>query len=177
MNGKKRTAIRLWALAMAMAIIGSVPVPAVAANKVGYIDIQKLVTNSNIGKAARIDLERLKKSKQAVIKKSRAELTGLTEEFNKKSDRLNESQKRMGLAAIRDKEKQHKRLVADIQELLQRKDLELVASILKKADKVLKKIAKNNGYSLIIKDASVLGYIDPEVDITDLVIQGLNRQS
>ena len=72
--------------------------------------------------------------------------------------------------------KDYQRMVADAKEDISREDRELVALILKKADSVLKKIAKKKKFSIILKDPNAVGYLDPDVDITDLVLKELNRK-
>ncbi len=66
-------------------------------------------------------------------------------------------------------------MVADAKEEIKRQDRELVARILKKADGALKKVAKKKKYTIILKDPNAIGYLDPEVDITDAVLKELNK--
>jgi Skp family chaperone for outer membrane proteins len=40
----------------------------------------------------------------------------------------------------------------------------------------LKKVAKRLNYTIILKDAAPIGYLDPSVDITDEVIKELNKK-
>ena len=74
------------------------------------------------------------------------------------------------------KYKEYQRLVADAKEDITREDRELVSIILKKADNVLKRVAKNNKFTIILKDPNAIGYLDPSVDITDLVLKELNKK-
>lgn len=67
-------------------------------------------------------------------------------------------------------------MVADAKEDISREDRELVALILKKADDILKKVAKKKRFSIILKDPNAIGYLDPDVDITDLVLKELNKK-
>ena len=67
-------------------------------------------------------------------------------------------------------------MVADAKEDISREDRELVALILKKADDILKKVAKKKRFSIILKDPNAIGYLDPDVDITDLVLKELDKK-
>ena len=40
----------------------------------------------------------------------------------------------------------------------------------------MKKVAKKYKYTIIIKDPNAVGYLDPDVDITDKVIKELNKK-
>ncbi|MBN2285922.1 MAG: hypothetical protein JXI43_05700 [Tissierellales bacterium] len=90
--------------------------------KVGYINLERLVIESHIGKAAKRIIDK-----------------------NEKTD---------------DKEELEKKLKS---------------IILKKADVIFKKIAKENNYSIVIKDPDIVGYLSPEVDITDIIIKEMNK--
>ncbi|CAD7848633.1 MAG: hypothetical protein [Olavius algarvensis Delta 4 endosymbiont] len=89
---------------------------------------------------------------------------------------MSASEKQDKVEALKKLYKDFQRMVADAKEDISREDRELVALILKKADGVLKKIAKKKKYSIILKDPNAIGYLDPDVDITDLVLKELNKK-
>jgi outer membrane protein len=66
--------------------------------------------------------------------------------------------------------------VDDAKEDITREDRQLVAIILGKANDILKNVAKKKKYSIILKDPNSIGYLDPDVDITDLVLKELNKK-
>jgi outer membrane protein len=66
--------------------------------------------------------------------------------------------------------------VADAKEDITREDRQLVSIILEKANDILKKVAKKKKYTIILKDPKTIGYLDPDVDITDLVLKELNKK-
>lgn len=72
--------------------------------------------------------------------------------------------------------KAYRRLVADVKEDIDREDRELVSIILQKAEGALQEVAKSMNYTIILKDASALGYLSPSVDITDDVIRVLDQK-
>ena len=72
--------------------------------------------------------------------------------------------------------KEYQRLVADAKEDITREDRQLVAIILEQANDILKKVAKKKKYGIILKDPNAIGYLDPDVDITDLVLKELNKK-
>lgn len=147
-----------------------------AASKVGYINVQKIVSESNIGKIAKKDVDKLKEEKEAELKKSAQAINDLKTLIEKGKDSMKADDLRDRAAKLQDMVKEHKRLVSDVKEEIQRKDRELVVMILQKADAVLKKVAKKGKFTMIIKDPNAVGYLDPEIDITDEVIQELNKK-
>jgi outer membrane protein len=148
-----------------------------AADKVGFINVKKLVTDSAMGRKATAEIVKMKDAEDAVISQKRAEFEELNGKFiaeRQKKD-VDQSSLKIMIEELQMKEKEYKRLVADAREMLEKKARELVVSILLKADPVLKEIANKKGYTMILRDPGALAYLDPEVDITDEVIEKLNK--
>ena len=147
-----------------------------ADSKVGYINLQRLIKESKMGKAAQNDIKKLREKKQALVNKKQ-------EEIKKKNAFLTKNVKKLPASEIQKKQedlqqsiKAFKRLVADAKEDIKREDRQLVAIILRKANDVLKKVAKTYKYTIILKDPNAIGYIDPRFDITGLVLKELNKK-
>ncbi len=145
-----------------------------ARQKVGFINLQRLVNESRMGQAARSDLQKMRQEKEALVTAKIREVNELRELINKEGDKMSPREKRDKLLALQKTNKDYQRLVSDVKEDILREDRELVSIILKKADGVLKKVAKRLNYTIILKDASAIGYLDPRVDITDEVLRELN---
>ena len=147
-----------------------------AADKVGYINLQRLVNESKMGKDAKADILKMRKTKQAVLNKKLSDINKLRDFINKKGDKLPASQRRDKVEQLQKMYKEYQRLVADAKEDITREDRQLVAIILEKANDILKKVAKKKKYGIILKDPNAIGYLDPGVDITDLVLKELNKK-
>jgi len=147
-----------------------------AAEKVGYINLQRLVNESKMGKAAKMEIRKLRKEKEEAIAVKLGEFNKLKQVINKKGDKMSPREKRGKIEALKRAYKDYQRLMADAKEDILIEDRELVAIILEKADGVLKKVAKKKRYTIILKDSNAIGYLDPSVDITDDVLKELNRK-
>jgi len=147
-----------------------------AAEKVGYINLQRLVNESKMGKGAKADILKMRKTKQAVLDKKLADINKMREFINKKGDKLAANDRRNKVELLQKMYKEYQRLVADAKEDITREDRQLVAIILEKANDILKKVAKKKKYGIILKDPNAIGYLDPDVDITDLVLKELNKK-
>ena len=146
-----------------------------AADKVGYINLQRLVNESNIGKESRQNLQKMRQEKEAALKKKSDEYNVLKDYINNNATTMGEEEKKQKIEELRIAYKEYERLLADAKEDIVREDKELVTIILQKADNVLKNVAKKNKYSIILKDSNAIGYLDPSADITDLVLKELNK--
>lgn len=147
-----------------------------ANNKVGFINLQRLVNESKMGKSAREDILKLRRQKEKAVAAQQNRINRLRNEINTGAASMSAAEKQDKVETLKRLYKDYQRMVADAKEDISREDRELVALILKKADGVLKKIAKKKRFSIILKDANAIGYLDPDVDITDLVLKELNKK-
>ena len=147
-----------------------------AEGKVRFINLQRLVNESKMGQAVRSELQKLRREKEALVAEKLLEVNKLRDLINTAGDKMSPQEKRDNLLALQKANKEYQRLVSDVKEDILREDRQLVSIILQKADSVLKKVAKRLGYTIILKEAAAIGYLDPSVDITDEVIKELNKK-
>jgi len=145
-----------------------------AVAKVGFLDIQRLVKESKMGKQATREIEKLTQAKEKEIATRLRELSDLKTEIEAGGSKMTETERKAKIEEFQRLNKEYQRLVADSKEEIAREDRERVAAILKRAEEVLVKVAKREKYLMIIKDANVLSYLDPSVDITGEVIKELD---
>jgi len=144
--------------------------------KVGYINLQRLVNESSMGKTAKANIEKMRQRKQTEIDSQLKDIQDLKTRIEKNGALMGEERKTAEVEKLQRKLKTYKRMVADAKEELANEDSKLVSTILEKADSVLKQVARKEKYTIILKDPDAIGYLDPKVDITDLVIQAFNKQ-
>jgi outer membrane protein len=150
------------------------PTAALAEQKVGFVNPQRLIDESEIGKTAQQDLAKLGKEKDRQIRES---AKGINELKARLADTtLSESEQRTLESKLQILYEQHDRLIQKSNEDIQIEEARLIQFIMKRADGSLKDIAKQKGFSLVITDPDIIGYIDDSADLTDLVIQDLNKR-
>jgi outer membrane protein len=149
--------------------------PGVAFAKVGYINLQRLVNESEMGKNAKADIIKLRRDKEQAVAAKQRRINQVRQELAQATD-MDPAARQAKIEQIQKDYKEYQRMVADAREDITREDRQLVQIILKKADGVLKKIAKKKRYTIILKDPNAVGYLDPSVDITDLVLKELNKK-
>ena len=146
-----------------------------AEGKVGFINLQRLINESTLGKTARAEIRKLRKEKESALAGKLMEVNRLKEDVNKEVENPAPTERRQRQDALNKAYKEYQRLAADAREDIIKEDKELVAVILQKADKVLKRVAREKGYTIILKDPNAVGYLDPTVDITDDVLAALDN--
>jgi outer membrane protein len=165
----------IFIIACCVAIMWVLSAVSHAEDRVGYINLQRLVNESVMGKTAKADIEKLRSEKEALLKDKLREISDLRDLINKEGDKMDAATRRNRALALTRANKEYQRLVDDAKEDITNEDNELVAIILQKADDVLKKVAKDKKFAIILKDANAIGYLDPSVDITDAVLKELNK--
>ena len=149
---------------------------AYAADRVGYVNLQRLVNESKMGKAARADIQKMRQEKETLLNTKLQDITKLREFINQQGEKMPVSERRDKVELLQKMYKDYQRLVADAKEDITREDRDLVGIILEKADSILKDVAKSKKFGIILKDPNAIGYLDPDVDITDSVLKELDKK-
>lgn len=143
---------------------------------VGFINLQRVIKESDMGMAARAEIGKLRTEKEKIAAVKQIEIKEMEDRLARQASTMGETEKREKLEALQQAKKAYRRLLDDANEEISRKDKALVADILREVDVVLKKIAKKKKLTMILKDANVLAYVDPRADITDFVLEALDKR-
>ena len=147
-----------------------------ALHNVGYINLQRLVNNSRLGRAARSEMQKIRREKETLVADKLREVNELREQINEAGDKMSSPEKQAKLLDLQKATKEYRRMVSDVKEDIQREDRELVSIILQKAADALQKVARRLNYTIILKDAAAIGYLSPKADVTDDVIRLLDQK-
>ncbi len=147
--------------------------------KIGYVDVQKVITDSDAGKKAIEYMQREYEGKGEIIKKRRSEIKKLSEELSKLTPVLDEEVKRR-------KEEEYQRAQRDLKIFMENSNQEVVDKekeiIEKMASEIIglvQSIAKDEGYTMIFdnsKITDIILYASDETDITAEVIKRYNHK-
>ncbi len=176
--------------AMALAVVLSVPAlaqsaapaatAAPAAAKVGIVNIQAAIVNSNEGQR---DFESLQKKfdpKRTELENLNKEVDELQKKFNTQGDKLNDEARGDLLKQIDAKKKTLQRNYEDANTDIQAQQNEIANRIGQKLVEVLDKYAKENAFTLILDvsgQASPVLWAASSVDITKSIVDAYNAQS
>jgi len=160
----------------------AVPTTASSGTRVGTINIEQAIFNTNEG---RRDFETLSKKlepKQNELKGQNDELEKLQQQLQTQGDKLNEDARATLVKQIESKKKVFDRSVQDAQEEAGNQQNEIAQRILQKMAPMIVKYAQENGFGLIVDTSKqwpqspVLWYGEG-VDITKPVVEAYNTQS
>jgi outer membrane protein len=144
--------------------------------KIGYIDIQRVISESQAGKRARERFQAQVKKAEADIVKERQELDRLKSDLDKKGPLLKEDERRNIESDLQKRSVNLQRSMADHQQELQAKNNEMMADILKELEKIVNEVGKAEKFTLILERSQIL-YSDQGIDITSKVIESYNSRA
>jgi outer membrane protein len=142
--------------------------------KIGYVDMQKIIMESNQGKEAQKTLNSIEKVKTALIKEKVKEIKKLEEELAKQEAILTPETKEKKKAEHEKLMVEYQKMRKESEEELQKNEAELIQKIVLDIKGVLAGIAQEEGYTAILNKAVVI-YMPNELDLTDRVIRQFNE--
>jgi outer membrane protein len=146
------------------------PVP-----KIGYVDLQRALNESEAGKKAKEDFKVQVDKLQAQLKRQKDEIDSLKEQLEKKSAVMKEDQRANLEDEYRRKLRDFERNYKDSQADLQKKDNELTGAIIKDLQEVIRDYGEREGYTLILEaTSSAVLYGTKSADLTDDVMKLYN---
>jgi len=143
--------------------------------KIGFIDIQRIIAESQAGKKAKDRFQAQVKKAEADVQKERQDLERLKNDLDKKGPLLKEEERRNLEADFQKRSVSLQRTMGDYQQDLQRKNNEMMAEILKELEQVVTEIGKADKFTLILERSQIL-YSDQATDITSRVIEVYNSR-
>jgi outer membrane protein len=170
--------MRKFAALAALTIIALLPLQVKGqttppALKVGYVDVRKVVMESDRGKE-------IGKTLQDEAEKKKKELSQKQDDLQKMKDAIEKQSATITPEARNEKEKQYQsrlkdfqRIVSDYESDMQQKNQELTQAILKDVEEIIKSMGEKEKFSLIVERGQIL-FGAPSVDITDKVVSLYN---
>ena len=146
--------------------------------KIGYVDIQRALNQCNAGQEAKKAITAEVDKVQKTFGAKQKELEKLKEDLEKRGSVMNESvrveKERDYQAKLRDLQ----RMQRDFEEDLRRRDREFTDRVLRDLDQIIKKIAEDAKYTLILeRNQPAVIYISGSLDLTDEVIKIANQRT
>ena len=144
--------------------------------KIGFIDVQRAISESESGKRARGRFQAQVKKAETDLLKEKQELERLKSEFDKKSPLLRDDERRNLEVDLQKRAVNYQRAMGDLQQELRLKEGEMTGDILKDLEKIVTEVGKAEKFTLILERSQIL-YSDQAIDITNKVIEVFNSRS
>jgi len=144
--------------------------------KIGFIDLQRAITESAAGKKAKARFEAQVKKAESDLLKEKQELERLKADFDKKGPLLKDEERRNIEADLQRRYVVYQRTMGDHQQDLRQKEGEMTGDILKELQQIITDIGKAEKFTLIFERTQIL-YNDQGIDITNKVIETFNSRA
>lgn len=144
--------------------------------KVGILDLQRCLQQSEAGKKASKGLQEKSDRIKKDLSAKRDDLKKMREEFAKKSNVLSLDAKRDKEKEMIRKEEDFRDLVREKEEEMQKEEYNAMQPLLNELFEVTSKLAKDESYTLILEAKSGVVYFSKPIEITDKVIKLFNEK-
>jgi outer membrane protein len=144
--------------------------------KIGFIDIQRAISESQPGKRAKEKFQAQVKKAEAGLLKEKQELERLKSDLDKKGPLLKEDERRNLEGDLQRRYVNYQRSMTDQQQELRQKEGEMTGDILKELEKIVNEVGKAEKFTLILERSQIL-YSDQGIDITNKVIEVFNSRT
>jgi outer membrane protein len=144
--------------------------------KIGFVDIQRAITESNAGKRAKERFQAQVKKAESDLLKEKSELERLKNDLDKKGPLLKDEEKRNLEGDLQRRFVNYQRGMQDLQQELRQKENEMTGDILRELEKIVTEVGKAEKFTLILERTQIL-YTDQAIDITNRVIEVYNSRS
>jgi outer membrane protein len=143
--------------------------------KIGFLDVQRVLSESQAGKRARDRFQADIKKAESDALRDKNELERMKADLDKKGPLMKEEERRNLEADLEKRYVNYQRLMNDTQQLLQKKDRDMTNDILKELEKVVAEVGKSDKFTLILERSQIL-YSDQGIDITKRVFEVFNTK-
>jgi outer membrane protein len=163
-------------LIVCLTLLFAVPLGAQEKIKVGFIDIQKAIVESQAGKKAKENFQTHVKKAEADLIKEKQEIERLKSDYDKKTPLLKDEERRSLEKEMERRYVVYQRNMQDSQNELRQRESEMTNVILRDLEKVVVEVGKKENFTLILERSQVL-YSDQGIDITAKVIELYNSRT
>ena len=167
--------MKYWLVIAALAVSASF-VSAQERMKIGYIDVQRVIAESQSGKRAKERFQAQVKKAEADVLKERQELERIKGDLDKKGPLLKEEERRNMETDLQKRSVILQRSMNDYQQDLRQKENEMMQDILKEVEQIVNEVGKAEKFTLIFERSQII-YSDQGIDITSKVIETYNSRA
>jgi outer membrane protein len=138
--------------------------------RLGFVNTQRILRDAEPAKAAQRKIESEFGKRDKELQDMAARLKSLNERLERDASVINESERQRRQREFAELDKDFQRKQREFREDLNQRQNEEVQVLIDRANRIIKQIAEQERYDLIVQDAV---YWSPRIDITDKVLRAL----
>lgn len=140
--------------------------------KIGFVSSERIMSESAPAKAANAKIEKEFSGRSNELRKLRDELKEKAKKLDRDMPVLSDSERIKRQRELAELDKDFRRKQRTFREDLNQRRNEEIASVVNRANKAIKKIAKEQSFDIVLQDAI---YVNPSIDITKKVLEELSK--
>ncbi|HIC91595.1 MAG TPA: OmpH family outer membrane protein [Syntrophaceae bacterium] len=141
--------------------------------KIGVIDIQRIIRDSKAGKEARAKFAKEIDSRKKILSAKEEKVKSMAEEIKKNVGKLTPAQRREKEEQMAQEVKELRRLKADLEEEIKKKEAEITSMLIRDILDEVRKLGSVGGYTLILDRKQGVVYFKDSIDCSPLIIERL----
>ena len=162
------------ALGLAAALMLAAGSAAAADYKIGYVDVRKVVQESEQAQKAKGKLEKQVADRKSELRAKRDKVQSLQKELEKQGSLMSEDQKKGKQRKLQEAMREFRRLQQQAQEDLDTQKNQVLQDIYDQVFQIVSRIGKQEDFDLILTAPAAM-YVAERVDLTQRVLDKLNN--
>ena len=169
---------RIVVFALATFALVSSPSIVQAQMKIGVVDLQRAINETEDGRQAKRRLTKLFEERQKKLDEAQKSLKSQKEAIERQQDVLSEDALKKKVAKYQEDLMALQTEYVDYQRELSTKEAELTKKILDRMQAILRRIGQTDGYTMIVEaNEGGVVWVPSNLDLTDVLIQRYNAQA
>lgn len=142
--------------------------------RIAAVNSERILRDSQPAKAAQVKLEQEFSKRDRELQDMAQKIKGMADKLDKDTAVLADADRQRRQREVADLDREFQRKQREFREDLNQRRNEELAQVLERANRVIRSIAEQRKYDLIVQEAV---YVNPRIDITDDVMKALNAAS
>jgi len=139
--------------------------------RIAAVNSERILRDSQPAKAAQVKLEQEFSKRDRELQDMAQKIKGMADKLDKDTAVLADSDRQRRQREVADMDREFQRKQREFREDLNQRRNEELAQVLERANRVIRQLAEQRKYDLIVQEAV---YVNPRIDITDDVMKALN---
>ncbi|MBB1629683.1 MULTISPECIES: OmpH family outer membrane protein [Cupriavidus] len=155
------------------ALLAAAPAMAQEA-RIAAVNSERILRDSVPAKQAQVKLEQEFSKRDRELQDMAQKIKGMADKLDKDTAVLADADRQRRQREVADLDREFQRKQREFREDLNQRRNEELAQVLERANRVIRQLAEQRKYDLIVQEAV---YVNPRIDITDDVMKALNAGS
>lgn len=169
---------RIVVFALATVVLAGSASTVGAQVKIGVVDLQRAINETEDGRQAKRRLKKLFDERQKSLNAAQESLKAQKESLERQQDVLSEDALKKKVEKYQSDLMELQNEYVQYQQELSAKEAELTQKILEKMQGILRRIGQTDGYTLIVEaNEGGIVWVPSNLDLTDVLIQRYNKQA